>query len=168
MNRLSPRVLALLVCSQDAVGIVLFEVFEELDNTVDGDESWQIQVLAASGRFVVICVASTALGVVVGLAGAWLTKVWVAGEAVHFEVTMVFFICYLSYMLGELTGYLSGIFCLFSTALVSTHYTLHNISADAALTTNTGFKTVAWLSGERACHLSRTPLCIPSRCSERG
>ena len=43
-------------------------------------------------------------------------------------------------------GPFSGIFCLFSATLVASHYTLHNISEPAQITTNTGFRTLAWLS----------------------
>jgi sodium/hydrogen exchanger-like protein 6/7 len=86
----------------DAIGIVAFEVFEELDKTRDGNQSWQLQVLAACGWFVIICTASVLLGVVVGLLAARLTKIWpiVAGGA-HYEVSVVFFSSYGAYVLGE-------------------------------------------------------------------
>jgi NhaP-type Na+/H+ or K+/H+ antiporter len=138
----------------DAIGIVLFEVFEELDQTREADDVWQLQVLAATGWFVVICICSVLLGVLVGLIAAKLTQMWPVGEgSTHYEVTIVFFASYGAYLLGEALnklsdapGPFSGIFCLFSATLVASHYTMHNISPEAKLTSNFGIKTVAWLS----------------------
>lgn len=139
----------------DAIGIVAFEVFEDLDDTRDDDdEIWQIQVIEACGWFVVICVASVALGIICGLLAARLTKIWPAGEDIsHYEVTVVFFSCYGAYLLAEslneLTdapGPFSGLFTLFTATLVAGHYTMHNISPEALTASNYGFRTVAWLS----------------------
>lgn len=138
----------------DAIGIVLFEVFEELDQTRDGNEVWQLQVLSATGWFVVICICSVLLGVLVGLTFAKITQMWPVGQgATHYEVTVVFFASYGAYLLGEALnklsdapGPFSGIFCLFSATLVASHYTMHNISDEAKLTSNYGIKTVAWLA----------------------
>lgn len=138
----------------DAIGIVLFEVFEELDQTRATDDVWQLQVLSATGWFVVICICSVLLGFLVGLITAKVTQMWPVGAgATHYEVTVVFFASYGSYLLGEALnklsdapGPFSGIFCLFSATLVTSHYTMHNISREAKQTSNYGIKTVAWLA----------------------
>ena len=127
----------------DAIAIVMFQVFDTFTDTPGA--AW-LKLLKAAGSIVGIILGSTLLGVALGLLSARLTRWWVVSESsAHFEVAAVFFTCYVAYLLGDLLR-LSGIFTLFACTLACSQYTMTNISPSAATTTDTGFKTVAWLA----------------------
>ncbi len=61
------------------------------------------------------------------------------------EVALIGMTAYLSYLVGDVLK-LSGILSLFVSAVATSHYALHNISAESRTTTIYSFQTLSYIS----------------------
>ena len=99
----------------DAVAIVLFQVFDDISKSGSGAEGgasgWQ-QFGRAVGKFSYVTVASVAIGLGVGLFAAVITRWWWIRGLAHVEVVLLTGLAYISYVAAE-TAATSGIMALF-------------------------------------------------------
>ncbi|KAL6770868.1 hypothetical protein ACKKBF_B33025 [Auxenochlorella protothecoides x Auxenochlorella symbiontica] len=96
------------------------------------------------GTFLYLLLASAALGIVLGLVTALCLRRVTFHETSQ-EVAYIGLMAYLSYLVGEVAG-LSGIVALFVSAIIISHYALHNISKQSRTTTVHAFATLSYVS----------------------
>lgn len=126
----------------DASSVVLFRAVQRVDSS-----AWDAGNYAGIvGSFVYLFVASTALGVLVGLTSAFLIKVLYLGRhSTDREIALMVLMAYLSYLVSELCE-LSGILTVFFCGVVMSHYTWHNITESSRVTTKHTFATMSFLA----------------------
>ena len=132
----------------DAVAIVLFEVFDAVAKEADAggeQRSSGAQILQAVGQFVYITVLSCAMGVAIGIIAALLTRWWWVRGLAHVEVILLTGLAYTSYVVAE-TADISGIMSLFVCAMTLSHYARHNITREAAQVTTYGFHSLSFVA----------------------
>ena len=131
----------------DALGVVLFSFFRELNEAQGGEDS--PDAAAAVGRLVAVVVGSITCGMLIALTSAFITK------RLHelpprqrpkapAELGMLLLFAVLSYTLGEWLD-LSGIMAIFFTGILMRHYTFYNLSAASQKSARTMFITIAGL-----------------------
>jgi sodium/hydrogen exchanger 8 len=131
----------------DALGVVLFSFFRELNEAQGGEDS--PDAAAAVGRLVTVVVGSITCGMLIALTSAFITK------RLHelpprqrpkapAELGMLLLFAVLSYTLGEWLD-LSGIMAIFFTGILMRHYTFYNLSAASQKSARTMFITIAGL-----------------------
>lgn len=126
----------------DASSVVLFRAVQKL-----GASSWGLGSYASiGGSFVYLFLASTGLGIAVGLLSAFIIKVLYLGRhSTDREVALMVLMAYLSYLISELCE-LSGILTIFFCGVVMSHYTWHNITESSRVTTKHMFATMSFLA----------------------
>ncbi|KAF5740589.1 Sodium/hydrogen exchanger 1 [Tripterygium wilfordii] len=126
----------------DATSIVLFNAVQSLNfSSINA-----LTALKLLGTFLYLFFTSTALGIVVGLASAFIIKTLYFGRhSTDREVALMMLMAYLSYMLAELAN-LSGILTVFFCGIVMSHYTWHNVTEKSRITTKYVFATSSFIS----------------------
>ncbi|XP_058761346.1 sodium/hydrogen exchanger 1-like [Vicia villosa] len=126
----------------DATSIVLFNSVQSLNfSSINA-----ITALKLLGTFLYLFCTSTALGVIVGLASAYIIKTLYFGRhSTDREVALMMLMAYLSYMIAELLN-LSGILTIFFCGIVMSHYTWHNVTGNSRTTTKHSFATLSFIA----------------------
>ncbi|KAL2521170.1 Sodium/hydrogen exchanger 2 [Forsythia ovata] len=126
----------------DATSVVLFNAIQSSDlTTIDPRIA-----LHFTGSFLYLFLASTLLGVLVGLLSAYvIKKLYFGRHSTDREVALMMLMAYLSYMLAELF-YLSGILTVFFCGIVMSHYTWHNVTESSRITTKHAFATSSFVA----------------------
>lgn len=126
----------------DATSVVLYRAVENINlNEVDA-----LAILQILGEFVYLYLTSTILGVLVGLASAYvIKKLYFGRHSTDREIAIMILMAYLSYMLAELL-YLSGILTVFFCGIVMSHYTWHNVTESSRITTRHIFATLSFIA----------------------
>ncbi|XP_044484830.1 sodium/hydrogen exchanger 2-like isoform X2 [Mangifera indica] len=126
----------------DATSVVLFKAIQSFDLS-HNNSSIALQFL---GNFMYLFIASTMLGVLVGLLSAYIIKkLYIGRNSTDREVALMILMAYLSYMLAELL-YLSGILTVFFCGIVMSHYTWHNVTERSRVTTKHAFATLSFVA----------------------
>ncbi|CAM9481945.1 unnamed protein product [Ectocarpus sp. 6 AP-2014] len=127
----------------DAVAIVLFRTFlrEYQEN-----ESFTAGTLPSTlWSFFTITIASTSVGVLIGLACSFLFKHTRIRDYPKFEISLLFLSSYGSYAFAEAVE-LSGIMSIFFTGVVLATYNTYNLSPTSQITAEYIFASLATLS----------------------
>lgn len=97
----------------------------------DFDNIDSVMVFEFIGNFLYNCIMSILLGSAIGLFSSWVMKVSKAlkHEAVY-EISVLFFIAYAGYILGEIC-HISGVITLLSCSILMGHYSFFNLSVAA-------------------------------------
>lgn len=91
-------------------------------------------------------IASTVLGILVGLLSAYIIKkLYFGRHSTDREVALMILMAYFSYMLAELF-YLSAILTVFFCGIVMSHYTWHNVTESSRVTTKHAFATLSFVA----------------------
>ena len=121
----------------DGVTVVLYNVFSAYNEM---DEILPIYYFLGFVKFIVVCFGGLAIGVLAGLATAFLTKF-----STHVEVAqplIVYVMGYFGFLLAE--GFeFSGIICIIGTGIVQVHYAFDNISEQSRTTIKYFTKVIA-------------------------
>ncbi|TYJ00928.1 hypothetical protein E1A91_A13G118900v1 [Gossypium mustelinum] len=118
----------------DATSVVLFNAIQSFDLT---NTNHRI-ALEFIGSFLYLFLASTLLGVAVGLVSAYIIKTLYFGRhSTDREFALMMLMAYLSYIMAELF-YLSGILTVFFCGIVMSHYTWHNVTESSRITSKPG------------------------------
>ncbi|XP_057965163.1 sodium/hydrogen exchanger 1-like [Malania oleifera] len=126
----------------DATSVVLFNAIQRFDTS---HVSSRI-ALQFVGNFLTLFVASTFLGVLIGLLSAYIIKkLYFGRHSTDREVALMILMAYLSYMMAELF-YLSGILTVFFCGIVMSHYTWHNVTESSRITTKHAFATLSFVA----------------------
>ncbi|KHN03007.1 Sodium/hydrogen exchanger 2 [Glycine soja] len=129
----------------DATSIVLFKAIQNFDLS-HIDLTTALQLL---GNFLYLFIASTVLGIFVGLLSAFIIKKLYFGKLIRHstdrEVALMVLMAYLSYMLSELFS-LSAILTVFFCGIVMSHYTWHNVTESSRVTTKHVFATLSFIA----------------------
>ncbi|XVF30873.1 hypothetical protein REPUB_Repub16aG0095200 [Reevesia pubescens] len=126
----------------DATSVVLFNAIQSFDLT---NINARI-ALKFIGSFLYLFLASTLLGVVVGLVSAYIIKTLYFGRhSTDREFALMMLMAYLSYIMAELF-YLSGILTVFFCGIVMSHYTWHNVTESSRVTTKHAFATLSFVA----------------------
>lgn len=126
----------------DATSVVLFNVIQRFQLSGGGSTV----VLQFAGEFLYLFIASTLLGVLIGLLCAYTTKrLYFARHSTDREIAVVALMAYFSYMMAELFN-LSGILSVFFCGIAMSHYTWHNVSESSRATTKHGFATLSFIA----------------------
>ncbi|KAK8628340.1 hypothetical protein V6N13_064049 [Hibiscus sabdariffa] len=108
----------------DATSVVLFKAIQSFDLTNTNPKI----ALELFGKFLYLFLASTVLGMVVGLFSAYIIKkLYFGRHSTDREFALMMLMAYLSYIMAELF-YLSGILTVFFCGIVMSHYTWHNVT----------------------------------------
>ncbi|KAL7226741.1 hypothetical protein ACSBR1_021753 [Camellia fascicularis] len=126
----------------DATSVVLFNAIQKFDiSQMNSGLVWQF-----IGNFLSLFIASTLLGVVIGLLSAYIIKkLYFGRHSTDREVALMSLMAYLSYVMAELFD-LSGILTVFICGIVMSHYTWHNVTESSRLTTKHGFATLSFIA----------------------
>lgn len=126
----------------DATSVVLFNAIQSFDLS-HIDHRIALQFI---GSFLYLFLASTLLGVTVGLLSAYvIKKLYFGRHSTDREVAVMMLMAYLSYMLAELL-HLSGILTVFFCGIVMSHYTWHNVTESSRVTTKHAFATLSFVA----------------------
>nr|QBA83589.1 Na+/H+ antiporter [Kosteletzkya pentacarpos] len=126
----------------DATSVVLFNAIQSFDLTNSDPKI----ILEFIGNFLYLFLASTVLGVVVGLVSAYIIKTLYFGRhSTDREFALMMLMAYLSYIMAELF-YLSGILTVFFCGIVMSHYTWHNVTESSRVTTKHAFATLSFVA----------------------
>ncbi|XVF06550.1 hypothetical protein REPUB_Repub06bG0058800 [Reevesia pubescens] len=123
----------------DATSVVLFNAIQSFDLSNINPRI----ALEFIGSFLFLFLASTLLGVVVGLVSAYIIKkLYFGRHSTDREFALMMLMAYLSYIMAELF-YLSGILTVFFCGIVMSHYTWHNVTESSRVTTKHAFATLS-------------------------
>ncbi|XP_009604452.1 sodium/hydrogen exchanger 1-like isoform X1 [Nicotiana tomentosiformis] len=126
----------------DATSVVLFNAIQKLDLSNINSRV----ALSFTGNFFYLFLASTLLGVSVGLLSAYLIKkIYLGRHSTDREVALMILMAYLSYVMAELFD-LSGILTVFFCGIVMSHYTWHNVTDNSKVTTRHAFATLSFIA----------------------
>ncbi|KAK8712906.1 hypothetical protein V6N13_148134 [Hibiscus sabdariffa] len=126
----------------DATSVVLFNAIQSFDLTNTNPKI----ALEFFGNFLYLFLASTVLGVVVGLVSAYIIKkLYFGRHSTDREFALMMLMAYLSYIMAELF-YLSGILTVFFCGIVMSHYTWHNVTESSRVTTKHAFATLSFVA----------------------
>ncbi|KAK8634170.1 hypothetical protein V6N13_014999 [Hibiscus sabdariffa] len=126
----------------DATSVVLFNAIQSFDLTNTNPKI----ALEFFGKFLYLFLASTVLGVVVGLFSAYIIKkLYFGRHSTDREFALMMLMAYLSYIMAELF-YLSGILTVFFCGIVMSHYTWHNVTESSRVTTKHAFATLSFVA----------------------
>ncbi|MED6132146.1 monovalent cation:H+ antiporter, CPA1 (nhx1) [Stylosanthes scabra] len=126
----------------DATSVVLFNAIQKFDLS----HITSANVLQFIGNFFYLFLASTFLGVVVGLLSAYvIKKLYIGRHSTDREIALMILMAYMSYMLAELLD-LSGILTVFFCGIVMSHYTWHNVTENSRITSRHAFATFSFVS----------------------
>ncbi|KAA3473108.1 sodium/hydrogen exchanger 2-like [Gossypium australe] len=126
----------------DATSVVLFNAIQSFDLV---NTSPRI-LLEFIGSFLYLFLASTMLGVIVGLVSAYIIKkLYFGRHSTDREFALMLLMAYLSYIMAELF-YLSGILTVFFCGIVMSHYTWHNVTESSRVTTKHAFATLSFVA----------------------
>ncbi|KAH1083207.1 hypothetical protein J1N35_022968 [Gossypium stocksii] len=126
----------------DATSVVLFNAIQSFDLV---NTSPRI-LLEFIGSFLYLFLASTMLGVIVGLVSAYIIKkLYFGRHSTDREFALMMLMAYLSYIMAELF-YLSGILTVFFCGIVMSHYTWHNVTESSRVTTKHAFATLSFVA----------------------
>ncbi|XP_021867072.2 sodium/hydrogen exchanger 1-like [Spinacia oleracea] len=128
----------------DATSVVLFNVIQKfkLTTTVVGSTVARQFV----GDLVYLFVASTFLGVIIGLVCAYVTKKMCFGRhSSDREIAVMFLMAYLSYMMAILFN-LSGILSSFVCGIIMSHYAWHNVTANSRVSIKHGIAAMSFVA----------------------
>ncbi|KAK6289035.1 hypothetical protein POUND7_000576 [Theobroma cacao] len=126
----------------DATSVVLFNAIQSFDLTNINPRI----ALEFIGSFFYLFLASTFLGVIVGLVSAYIIKTLYFGRhSTDREFALMMLMAYLSYIMAELF-YLSGILTVFFCGIVMSHYTWHNVTESSRVTTKHAFATLSFVA----------------------
>ncbi|XP_055830658.1 sodium/hydrogen exchanger 1-like isoform X2 [Solanum dulcamara] len=126
----------------DATSVVLFNAIQKLDLSHINPRA----ALLFTGSFLYLFLASTFLGVLIGLLSAYLIKkIYLGRHSTDREVALVILMAYLSYVMAELFD-LSGILTVFICGIVMSHYTWHNVTTNSKVTTRHTFATLSFIA----------------------
>ncbi|KAI9358899.1 Sodium/hydrogen exchanger family-domain-containing protein [Zopfochytrium polystomum] len=127
----------------DAVSIILYRFFTGLADpkTRLGVGPFFVSVFQSAGVFV----GSFIVGVLIGLAFAWITKhAKTAENSTVYEMTMLLVFAYCSYLLADILQ-LTGIISIFFTGITMAHYAQGNLSDDARRQSRTTLRVLAFM-----------------------
>ncbi|XP_058758611.1 sodium/hydrogen exchanger 1-like [Vicia villosa] len=129
----------------DATSVVLFKAIQNFDlSHID-----LTTALDLIGNFLYLFIASTVLGIFVGLLSAYIIKKLYFGKLIRHstdrEVALMILMAYLSYMLAELFS-LSAILTVFFCGILMSHYTWHNVTESSRVTTKHTFATMSFIA----------------------
>ncbi|WMV31843.1 hypothetical protein MTR67_025228 [Solanum verrucosum] len=126
----------------DATSVVLFNAIQKLDLSHINSRA----ALVFAGNFLYLFLASTFLGVLIGLLSAYLIKkIYLGRHSTDREVALMILMAYLSYVMAELFD-LSGILTVFICGIVMSHYTWHNVTVNSKVTTRHAFATLSFIA----------------------
>lgn len=126
----------------DATSVVLFNAIQKLDLSHINSRT----ALLFTGNFLYLFLASTFLGVLIGLLSAYLIKkIYLGRHSTDREVALMILMAYLSYVMAELFD-LSGILTVFFCSIVMSHYTWHNVTSNSKVTTRHAFATLSFIA----------------------
>ncbi|KAL3649109.1 monovalent cation:H+ antiporter, CPA1 (nhx1) [Castilleja foliolosa] len=126
----------------DATSVVLFNAIQKFDLS---NISLRI-VLQFIGNFSSLFIASTLLGVFIGLLSAFIIKkLYMGRHSTDREVALMILMAYLSYILAELCD-LSGILTVFFCGIVMSHYAWHDVTESSRVTTKHTFATLSFIA----------------------
>ncbi|KAH0660376.1 hypothetical protein KY289_029124 [Solanum tuberosum] len=126
----------------DATSVVLFNAIQKLDLSHINSRA----ALVFTGNFLYLFLASTFLGVLIGLLSAYLIKkIYLGRHSTDREVALMILMAYLSYVMAELFD-LSGILTVFICGIVMSHYTWHNVTVNSKVTTRHAFATLSFIA----------------------
>ncbi|KAL9235802.1 hypothetical protein vseg_010537 [Gypsophila vaccaria] len=126
----------------DATSVVLFNVIRKFELS----NSEATVAMEFVGQFLYLFIASTLLGVLVGLLCAYITKKLYFGQhSTDREIAVMLLMAYLSYMLAELFDF-SGILSVFFCGIVMSHYTWHNVTESSRISLKHGFATLSYIA----------------------
>ncbi|MED6182283.1 monovalent cation:H+ antiporter, CPA1 (nhx1) [Stylosanthes scabra] len=129
----------------DATSVVLLKAIQNFDLS-HIDFATTSELLA---NFLYLLIASTVLGILVGLLSAYIIKNLYFGKLIRHctdrEVALMILMAYLSYMLAELFA-LSAILTMFFCGIVMSHYTWHNVTESSRVTTKHAFATLSFIA----------------------
>ncbi|XP_038875415.1 sodium/hydrogen exchanger 2-like [Benincasa hispida] len=126
----------------DATSVVLFNAIQNFDLSHMNSSI----VLQFIGNFMYLFIASTVLGILVGLLSAYIIKkLYFGRHSTDREVALMILMAYFSYMLAELF-YLSAILTVFFCGIVMSHYTWHNVTESSRVTTKHAFATLSFVA----------------------
>lgn len=126
----------------DATSVVLFNAIQNFDLSHMNSSI----VLQFIGNFLYLFIASTVLGILVGLLSAYIIKkLYFGRHSTDREVALMILMAYFSYMLAELF-YLSAILTVFFCGIVMSHYTWHNVTESSRVTTKHAFATLSFVA----------------------
>ncbi|XVE62607.1 hypothetical protein DITRI_Ditri06bG0131700 [Diplodiscus trichospermus] len=126
----------------DATSVVLFNAIQSFDLTNINSRI----ALEFVGNFLYLFLASTMLGVVVGLLSAYIIKkLYFGRHSTDREFALMMLMAYLSYIMAELLN-LSGILTVFFCGIVMSHYTWHNVTESSRVTTKHAFATLSFVA----------------------
>ncbi|CAA0828560.1 Sodium/hydrogen exchanger 2 [Striga hermonthica] len=126
----------------DATSVVLFNAIQKFGLS-DPDSKIFLKFV---GNFFSLFVASTLLGVLIGLLSAYIIKkLYFGRHSTDREVGLMILMAYLSYILAQLCD-LSGILAVFFCGIVMSHYTWHNVTESSRVTTKHAFATLSFIA----------------------
>ncbi|XP_023514889.1 sodium/hydrogen exchanger 2-like [Cucurbita pepo subsp. pepo] len=126
----------------DATSVVLFNAIQNFDLSHMNSSI----ILQFIGNFLYLFIASTVLGILVGLLSAYIIKkLYFGRHSTDREVALMILMAYFSYMLAELF-YLSAILTVFFCGIVMSHYTWHNVTESSRVTTKHAFATLSFVA----------------------
>ncbi|KAM3267374.1 hypothetical protein P3S67_032424 [Capsicum chacoense] len=126
----------------DATAVVLFNAIQKLDLSHINSRV----ALSFAGSFLYLFLASTFLGVSVGLLSAYLIKkIYLGRHSTDREVALMILMAYLSYVMAAMFD-LSGILTVFFCGIVMSHYTWHNVTTNSKVTTRHAFATLSFIA----------------------
>ncbi|KAL8522829.1 hypothetical protein ACS0TY_012964 [Phlomoides rotata] len=126
----------------DATSVVLFNAIQKFDvSNINSSIA-----LKFVGNFFSLFITSTLLGVSTGLISAYIIKkLYNRRNSTDREVALMILMAYLSYIMAELFD-LSGILTVFFCGIVMSHYTWHNVTPSARVTTKHAFATLSFIA----------------------
>jgi len=123
----------------DAVAIVLFRSLRAFRGTA---QFTHLSLLEIAADFLFVFVCSALMGIVIALATAFVLH-WISMKRVpHYELIVMSYLAYVSYVLAEVVG-LSGVTSLLFCGIVNAHYSWHNISEVSQTSTLEMFKAMS-------------------------
>ncbi|PHT29031.1 Sodium/hydrogen exchanger 1 [Capsicum baccatum] len=126
----------------DATAVVLFNAIQKLDLSHINSRV----ALSFAGSFLYLFLASTFLGVSVGLLSAYLIKkIYLGRHSTDREVALMILMAYLSYVMAAMFD-LSGILTVFFCGIVMSHYTWNNVTTNSKVTTRHAFATLSFIA----------------------
>ncbi|XP_060080280.1 sodium/hydrogen exchanger 8-like [Ylistrum balloti] len=129
----------------DAVSIVLTKTILEFSQPGVVVTSGINAFFSAVGRFCVMFLASSAIGLAFGIVSAMLLKFIDLRKTPSLEFGLMLSFSYLPYVLAE-GIHLSGIMAILMCGIVMSHYTHLNLSPVTQITTQQTFRTIAFMA----------------------
>ncbi|XP_033754678.1 sodium/hydrogen exchanger 8-like [Pecten maximus] len=129
----------------DAVSIVLTKTILEFSQPGVVVTSGVHAFFSAVGRFCVMFLASSAIGLAFGIVSAMLLKFIDLRKTPSLEFGIMLTFSYLPYVLAE-GIHLSGIMAILMCGIVMSHYTHLNLSPVTQITTQQTFRTIAFMA----------------------